>query len=614
MASTQYTTSVTFYREVPFDNSYNHTLCAASVANKKTWLDNYSHTEFSDLMTIKVDSTTSRGTIRLNVREDYAHTYNYAYIDDNKTGKYFAFILGCRYINDGKIDNGVQYSLYEFDIEVDVMASFLTNENQLYACPIDRHHGNESNGFNRLRVAESVAMGDYTYNEIENTPSTNGDYDNIDFHNYMIVMAITGSIEGSSGRTQVNDIQGVPQGMRFIALNYSANPTVVRNWMQTYLNDVQDVSQVLGIYVVPYAAFKNPSQMAPINAPMTDDQINRTLKFWLVSRTEPTGNPQDSSYKLDKYSKLDGFTPHNKKLTYYPYNYGRLMNDMGNYTDIHFEDWHDLTPDGLGGVRYKAIGVETTAAPPITFRAGPINYNGFSGFEYSEDVRNYYNRIDPAYKVELSNFPLGSWTCDAYQMYVAQNGKVFQNKMEYTAGKAVFGAALGASTGNWAGAGDSLMKGVGSLIEQYQNWNNSLQQAKDAPDSFSGSTNISNLDFTYYRKQFHFAHVSIRYNFAKAIDKYLSRYGYSQAGYVGKPVTNSRPKFTYIKTLDECYSPSTTTRCSMSQQRRVNEIFMNGCTFWNIETATKNEICLFNTIYNNNSNGDLGGTNNGGDD
>lgn len=611
MASTQYTTSVTFYREVPFDNSYNHTLCAASVANKKTWLDNYSHTEFNDLMTIKIDSTTSKGTIRLNVREDYAHTYNYAYIDDSKTGKYFAFILGCRYINDGKTESGVQYSLYEFDIEVDVMASFLTSENQLYACPIDRHHASENNGFNRLRVAESVAMGDYTYNDIVNAPELSADYDDIDLHNYMIVIAHTGNIEGSSSsRTQVNFIQGVPQGMTLDAANYSLDPDQVKGWLEGYLNDVNDVSQVLGIYIVPYAAFTKKAQ-ALHEFLVDDSMINRSTKYWKVSRFNPTFVPGDTSYKLSDYSKLDGFTPHNKKLTYYPYNYGRLMNDMGNYTDIHFEDWDNTN---LDGVSYKAIGVETTAAPPVTFRAGPINYNGYNGFEYTKDGNNYANRIDPAYKVELSNFPLGSWTCDAYQMYVAQNGKVFQNKMEYTAGKAVFGAALGASTGNWAGAGDSLMKGVGSLIEQYQNWNNSLQQAKDAPDSFSGSSNISNLDFAYYRKQFRFAHVSIRYNFAKAIDRYFSRYGYSQAGYVGKPVTNSRPKFTYIKTLDECYNPSTTTKCSMSQQRRVNEIFMNGCTFWNIETATKSEICLFNTIYNNNSNGDLGGVNDGGDD
>ncbi len=612
MASTQYTTSVTFYREVPFDNSYNHTLGAASVADKKTFFDTYSHTDFSDLMTIKVDSTTSKGTIKLNVREDYAHTYNYAYISDSKTGNYFAFILGCRYINDGKVESGVQYSLYEFDIEVDVMTSFLTNDNQLFACPIDRHHASETNGFNRLRIAESVALGEYTYNEIENAPALVGtDYNDIDTHNYMILIAYLGNIEGTSTtRTEVHYIQGVPQGMHFEAVNYSLDSNYARTWLEDYLNDVDDVSQVLGIYVVPYAAFTAQAQALRVFE-VTDDMINRSLKYWCVSRFSPSGIPGDTSYKLGDYSKLDGFTPHNKKLTYYPYNYGRLMNDMGNYTDIHFENWDNLT---LNSVNYKAIGVETTAAPPVTFRAGPINYNGYRGFEYTEEGRNYYNRVDPDYKVELSNFPLGSWTCDAYQMYVAQNGKVFQNKMEYTAGKALFGAALGASSGNWAGAGDSLMSGVGSLIEQYQNWNNSLQQAKDAPDSFSGSSNISNLDFAYYRKQFRFAHISIRESFAKQIDKYFSRYGYSQAGYVGKPVTNSRPKFTYIKTLDECYNPSTTTRCSMSQQRKVNEIFMNGCTFWNISSATKSEICMFNTIYNNDSNGDIAGTNDGGDD
>lgn len=600
MASSQYNTSVTFYREVPFDNSYNHTMGATSVANKKAWLDNYSHTEFTKLMTIKIDSTTSKGTIRLSVREDYAHTYNYAYISDSKTGNYFAFILGCRYINDGVYEGGTQYSLYEFDIEVDVMASFLTSDNQLYSCSIDRHHATSSS-FNSKRTAESVAMGDYIYNSIENAPITDNGMGAVNTTDYMVVIAYTGNVEGTSTRTEVHDIQGVPQGMRFEILNYSLNPTHCRTWLEDYLNDVNDVSQVLGIYIVPYAAFTTAAQAMPQPGELTDSLLNSSLLYWCISKANPS-SASDPDYHLDEYLEVDGFTPHNKKLTYYPYNYGRLMNDMGNYVAIHFEDWGNLTRNG---VDYKAIAVETTAAPPVTFRAGPVNYNGFRGYERVEGGSNYINRIDPAYKVELSNFPLGSWTCDAYQMYVAQNGKVFQNRMEYTASKALLGAALGATSGNLAGTGSALIGGVGSLIEQYQNWSNSLQQAKDAPDSFSGSTNISNLDFAYERKKFRFAHISIRSEFAQAIDKYFSRYGYAQAGRVGKPVTNARPKFTYIKTLDECYNPSTTTKCSMNQQKKVNEIFMNGCTFWNVSSATTSEICMFGTIYNNNSNDDI---------
>lgn len=610
MASTQYTTSVTFYREVPFDNSYNHTLGAASVANKKTWLDNYSHTEFNDLMTIKVDSTTSKGTIRLNVREDYSHTYNYAYIDDNKTGKYFAFILGCRYINDGKIDNGVQYSLYEFDIEVDVMASFLTSDNQLYSCPMDRHHGTSSNGFNQLRTAETVPMGDYKYNEIINAPIDGGDTsDDIDTTNYMIVLAFTGNADGTSGRTDVHSIQGVPQGMNFKAYNYSAAPSNAINNLETDLNSLTDVSQVLGIYIVPYAAFTEAAQHGEDPFIVKSEHTYVGLRRWLVTTTTPT-SASDPDYHMDEFYKLDGYDPHNGKLKMYPFNFGRILNDMGNYTEIRFEDWGTAQVGSKSG---RTIGVEVTAAPPITFRAGPLAYNGFMGFERVDEDGNHYNRIDPNYKVELSNFPLGSFVCDAYQMYVAQNGQVFQDTMAYTGVKTVLGVGMNAAANNWAGAANSLTSGVGSMLDQWFEWEKNKQLASSAADSFSGNSNISNLDFVYERKKFRFAHMSIRSDFAKNIDKFFSRYGYSQGGRIGKPVTNSRPKFTYIKTLDECYNPSTTTRCSMSQQKRVNEIFMNGCTFWNIssgvDSATKNDICMFGTIYNNNSNGDMANIN-----
>ena len=609
MASTQYNTSVTFYREVPFDNSYNNSLGAASVANKKAWLDNYSHTEFNDLMTIKVDSTTSRGTIRLNVREDYSHTYNYAYVDDSKTGKYFAFVLGCRYINDGKIESGVQYALYEFDIEVDVVASFLTSDSQLYACPIDRHHGNDSNGFNQRRTAENVPMGDYKYNEIMNAPTDGGDTsDDIDTTKYMIVVAYTGNDDGTSGRTEVHSIQGVPQGMNFKAFNYSAAPSNSINNIETLLNSLTDVSQVLGIYVVPYTAFTEEAQQAGESFVIESKHVYNGLRYWMVTRNNPA-SADDPYYHFDEFYKLDGYEPHNGKLKMYPFNFGRILNDMGNYTEIRFEDWGDFTANQITG---KAIGVEVTAAPPITLRAGPLVYNGYRGYERIEEGEGHYNRIDPNYKVELSNFPLGSFVCDAYQMYVAQNGQVFQDTMAYTGVKTVLGVGMNAAANNWAGAASSLTSGVGSMLDQWFEWEKNKQLASSAADSFSGSSNISNLDFAYERKKFKFTHMSIRSQFARNIDKFFSRYGYSQGGKVGRPVTNSRPYFTYIKTLDECYKPSTSTRCSMSQQKKINEVFLNGCTFWNITNATTSNICDFSGIFNNKLNADMPAPENGG--
>ena len=93
--------NVKMYKAVPFGPDYTHTL-AAGIGGKTSWLDsNCSPTTYTNLMHIKLDTTTGKGTIRLEVPDSEATLYNYCRVE-SKNPVYFCFVLGCRYINDGK--------------------------------------------------------------------------------------------------------------------------------------------------------------------------------------------------------------------------------------------------------------------------------------------------------------------------------------------------------------------------------------------------------------------------------------------------------------------------------------------------------------------------------
>ena len=133
-----YTTQITLYAGMPFDAAYKNTLFPTSVANKKAWMDRQSACPkrvITSLMQFKIDTNTGFGYMRLPVADDDSNTFNYAHIQ-HKGVAFFAFILGCEYINDGKDGE----SVYQYKFKKDVMMSHFVDESQLKPAPITRHH------------------------------------------------------------------------------------------------------------------------------------------------------------------------------------------------------------------------------------------------------------------------------------------------------------------------------------------------------------------------------------------------------------------------------------------------------------------------------------------
>jgi len=570
MASTQYVAKITLYKSVPFDNTYQNTLRPATIATKKAWLDgNYVPNEKTALMYPKIDTTTGRGTIRLEVTDTLAEDYNYCYINDGKGHERFCFIHGCRYINDGKSGETIMTSsVYEFDLEIDLMMTFLLSNNQFYPAPIDRHHASSSK-FNNKRIAEDLPLGTPYVNEIKQCE----EYNTNDCWAVIVYTPILNDEgEYGTGGIHMETLLGIPNGTYNIIFDPSDLDSAV-----AFLNSrIKSPSQIIALYMLPKALVASDYDGHP--AELLTKRDSHKMNWHVFSDTPGT---------------LNGYTPRNSKLLYYPYSFARLYNDIGNFSDLKFEDWGKFTSGYI-------IQLQGTVTMPVSIKASPLFYNGMT---YTDQGDTYY-LLNNDKTVEISNYPLGSVASDSYAAYIAQNGRSNDTALLMGTGASA-AAGIGAILLGSNPVGAAALA-IGAVASQVISYASNLQKQMDAPDTTRGSVSNGTIEYYFDHKKFKIAHMSIRSNFARQIDDYFSRYGYSQAGLVDKPDPTIRDLFVYIKTLGHCIkSIAGTSDMNANQLDKVNEIMMNGCTFWNPARVGSASIMQYNVIKNGNQNGDV---------
>lgn len=577
--SSQYTSLVTLYKAVPFDHSYQDGLRASTISTKKAWLDNnYTHITYQSLMFPKIDTVTQKGTIRLDVIETSAEGYNYCYIEDSKGNKKFCFILGCRYINDGKFENGTQRSVYEFDLELDVPMTFLISKDQYVPAALDRHHASTTK-YNNYRLAENVPIGEYHVKDMKLCDINCSDCFGI------IVIAPNIDNAGEYQTFVMKDFLNIPNSAEYWLFDISKASLVASYIYANHL--IKYASQLISIYTVPKAFIPDEiaNRVDGKADPLRLNDWNFTIgrKYWNVYSDNFT---PELTYK--------GVTPTNKKLQYYPYHYGRLYNDAGNASEIRFEDWD---ADWGSTTHRRMITMECSILSPVTVRATPFNYNGVRvmtdpSLSIAIDGLNYEKAI------EISNFPYGSCTSDSYAQWVAQNGKSVAAELGIGNALTTIGAGVALATTEvppvaiTAGAITAILSSALSTCSK-------LQSAYNSADSTSGSISNGTIEYVRKRKTFKFYEMCIKDEFAAQIDHYFTKFGYAQAGEIDTPDDTVRPRFVYIKTLTPCIKPiAGVSEPNNNQLVKLNEIFMNGITLWNT-TQTKSQLFNYNFPSNN---------------
>ena len=450
--------------------------------------------------------------------------WNYLYFRNGDTGKpYYYFITNIEYISDTTI---------ELFLELDVLQTYLFDF-ELLPCFIERQH------------TETDEIGEHTIDEgLEIGELVTAQQLNIDPGALCIMVMSTINPNGTTEETAAPALPYMYNRVFSGVKIWAVDPTKWAEW-----GNQIDVLDELGKTDAILSMWMYPKALVTLGGESTwDAAIANPVEAAVDYKTSPY------LYTFSKrYGTLDGYTPKNRKLYCYPYNFAYCTNNEGASAVYKYERFSsDLMGFTLSGSLSPDGGIHIT----------PMNYNGIT-YNYHEGML-------------LKGYPTCAWDSDVYKMWLAQNQNQ-QNLAMVSGGLKIAAGAVGAigslATGNVMGAVGSVAGAVngaqqiGSLLAQRADMEIVPPQAKGG---FSSSVNVTDsmLAFSFYFK-------SINAEHARIIDDYFTMYGY-KINRVQTPKLNARPAYTYVKTIG-CHIKGG--MCT-DDIVKIESIFDNGITFW----------------------------------
>lgn len=484
--------NITIYHNVPLDNTYNHTLYFSSLADQNTYFhSNQNIIKYN--LTAQSYQRVVKGSMRVAVKAYNLYDCNYLSFQNASFGTkwFYAFITGVEYVNN---------ETSEITFEIDVMQTYLF-DTTLKRCYVEREHSTTDVAGDNI-LAENVDIGDITCNAV----SSSGH-----FSSYTAVICKASSADGEATGGYIG---GLFTGCNYVTglIDNSEQVALLISYLKA-LVDANDQDSVVSIFIMP-------------------------TKFYTTGTM-----PSVQVSRVQKNSSLHGYTPRNKKLLTYPYNY--LSVDCGNNDAIYRYEWFN------GGDNYCDFELVGTVSCNPQIMLVPEAYNGVAsdGFNYVE-------------KLVMSDFPQVAWSIDAFRAWIAQEAST----------TALQGIASGASIAAGAISGNPMAMAGG--IMGLASTANSVILATNRPPQAKG-TNSGTIDVASRTKDFYFRQMQISAEYAKVIDDYFDMYGYATRR-VKVPNRSARPHWNYVKTNGCVLSGN----APADDVRKICSIYDKGITFW----------------------------------
>lgn len=519
---------------------------------------NAQYTYFSNLPKLEVhDFTYQRkdGTIRYGANFDDLLQYNYVmYRNDAYSNKWFyAFITDMEYLND---------NVTAIKIKTDVWQCWQFSLNYKPVL-VDREHvADDTRGKHTL--PEDLELGDYVING--NTK---------DFHiitGYYTVVEVsqienqgesaTMTYQWSSGlHSERPRLNGIERGT--IPLITSEWNDGGESWIRLHnLLDLYDKAglgeSVINVYTLPKALAPNLNML--------------TISVTVGGNTSSVevGIPEASSgaYNLGTTNfnypvSVNHYSPKNAKLFTYPYCYFTISNNCGSTLPYRYEDF-----SSANNFSFKTEG---TFGASGNVRTYPQNYKGNPGSNYMD------------YSIAGGKYPICSWKSDSYTNWLTQNAVNLNTEWKTTIIGGFTGIGSGAIQGGMGagigGAGLGAAAGVvqmgGNMIALAREQHLRKTQANMVSDQVKGNLNAGDFVWAKFRTCFTYMAMSIKAEYARAIDEYFSQFGY-KCNRVKIPNITGRRNWNYVKTVG-CYIEGNIPQGDLQEIKRM---FDNGITLW----------------------------------
>lgn len=475
--------------------------------------------------------------LRIGAHIDSLLEYNYVmYRNDNYSNKWFyAFIVNMEYLND---------NCTAVTIKTDVWQTWGLDVT-FRKCYVEREHVN-SDTIGENTIPENFELGEFICNSRLHKMYANTDANGFS-KNTVLCFQVTKLTVGNNTFPQndYNIVTGLPQGCFIFGkeLDNMASGTIS---FVTGLYDSNGLGDaIVSIFLVPKACCTWETK--------TDTLGNS----WLVPQASYGAVTMDS-VDLSINTTLDGYTPKNKKLYTYPYNYLYVTNNAG--ADVTYK-WEQFLQN----------------APYFTV-TGAFEQGGSLMLEPVNSKSSDNNAVWGAWNegIPSGKLPTLSWTSDYYLNWQAVNSK----NVEIQTGLMAFDFAAGNITGIIAGAmGDDKASGggmgVGTFASNVANTMQQVRQARMTPPQAKGNTNSGSLQFCADRCGWTFRKMSVRAEYARKIDDYWTAYGYQVNSYKVPNITG-RQNWNYVK----CIDVNILGNIPQQDMDEIKGLFNRGITIW----------------------------------
>lgn len=518
--------TIQLFENIPFDSDYHNTgFFATSLA-----MESYFSGKVSASLMLSEYSYQRENAGVIKVQKPFSAVYRVNYLryqnQSHERKWFYAFVTKAEYISD---------TVTALHFSLDVMTTWFF-QYTLENCFIERQHS-ATDGIGDNIVPESVDVGEQVYNNYdEMIIDQNNNFKDL----YAVVCVCDVNAQAVTGTEQNNIYSGAI--MYAFDVQDSTELSDMNSFMATY---IQRPDSIVGLYMCP--------KCLCVRGGGAGQFANYFLR---TAGNAPVYRYQYLPQLLDT-ATLNGYTPKNKKLFTYPYNYLVVDNAKGNALTLRYEFF------GMNAGTYlrPSFTVDGCTLQPVVLRLRPSNYKGsgtitpLGGNAYGVPVNSDILTID--------NYPLCSWNFDSYKAWIAQNAvPAGMNMLSSTISQGI----QSAESGNANPLG--MLNSVNSFLT-------SRYQASIAADQFRGTLNNGNVNVANDMASFFYGRMSCNYQTAKRIDDYFTMFGYAQ-GIVATPNRHARSRFTYIKTIGCEISGS----IPNDDQLLIKAVFDAGVRFW----------------------------------
>lgn len=469
--------SVKVLRNVPLDNTYKDTLNFTSVSNQISYFTGKAKNTYTGLAPVKLFNA-----IRMPVNADYLYDCNYIMFQNANFGQkwFYAFISKIEFVN---------VNMCTLFFEIDVMQTWMFDYTLKPSMVLREHINGDTLGANL--VSENVDIGYYREKRAVRTQM---------FNLYKAVIGTTYDEDNDPG----GYIGGMFTGMNYIPCDVDtpSQVTQLKNLLKL-MTDANKSESIVSIFMMPSEFYTNGIE------------------------------PVSKEFSVPKeITKVGNYTPRNKKLLSYPYNFLYVFTTDGANAIYRYEYFKDGEP--------CKFFIDCAMSPNPEIVLTPNNY------------QEQYYALDES--LTMGGFPQCAYSIDTYRAWLSQNA-----------------TSIGLSAiGNMASGIANPVSGALGMASTL----NGVVMASQRPPMIKGSQGNSTMTGTR-QKDFYFVNKHVSEEYARIIDDYFDMYGYA-VNVVKTPNVTGRPSWNYVKTQDVKIVGS----IPFDDMRKIKDNFNSGITFW----------------------------------